>query len=277
MDQQPTVGVMGVGTVGGALCHVLENDTHLLLVDPSLGERSATADQLVEQASVIFIAVPTPRSPTGHADVTAFNHVIDQLVEAGAARSDGPVLCVKSAVPPQDIARVQGAHPDIRLVVSPEFLRQRSPIADMVAMRSLVLGGRPADCEVVERLFRNHSRVTGPMRRSTGLDAIGAAFLKYQENCFLAMKVSFMNEFYDLFQTTESTASWHALQTAFHQDHERMGTTHWHVPGPDGKRGWGGHCLPKDVSATRALGVEHGTSTLLLDAIWLRNQTDRGA
>jgi UDPglucose 6-dehydrogenase len=268
------VGVVGVGTVGTAVVAAFDGLLPVHTLDPRRQD-SVSMDLLVQQCEVVFLCVPTPMGTEGEADLSAYEEVIHSFVQAGGARRAGPVLCVRSAVPPDAIARTIAEHPGLRLVVSPEFLRQRSPIEDMLSMRSLVLGGLPEDCATVERLFRERSRVTGPMRTAPGLDAVGAAFLKYQENCFLAMKVSFMNEMFDLFAATESAASWEALQTAFHLDHERVGTTHWHVPGPDGERGWGGHCLPKDVSATRHFGRSHDIATPMLDAIWARNELDR--
>lgn len=273
----PTVGVVGAGTVGRALLAAFEGRATLLVRDPALGERSCSMDRLVRDCDVVFVAVPTPMGADGDADLGAWWEVVDGFVRAGGDRSGAPVLCVRSAVPPDAVRRVVEEHPGLRLVVSPEFLRERSPVDDMLAMRALVLGGDPEDCRVVERLFREHSHVTGPMRTSPGLDAVAAAFLKYQENCFLATKVSFMNEFFDLFGHTGSRTSWEDLQAAFHLDHERMGSTHWQVPGPDGHRGWGGRCLPKDLAALRAFAARCGEPTPLLDAVRTRNERDRGA
>ena len=275
MSELPVVGIVGAGTVGSALRAAFEGRLPVMLRDPALGSHSTAMKSLVDRCAVVFVAVPTPMGTGGSADLSVYQQVISEFAAAGGLGPGAPVLCIKSAVPPYAVNDTTRAHPELRLVVSPEFLRQRSPVADMLAMRALVLGGVPEDCSVVETLFREHSNVAGPMRTSPGLDAVGAAFLKYQENCFLAAKVSFMNEFYDLFQACGSGASWEALQTAFHLDHERMGTTHWRVPGPDGKRGWGGHCLPKDVAATQDLGRRLGVATPVLDAIRSRNTGDR--
>lgn len=275
-QEQPTIGIIGAGTVGGALLAAFEGRAILHVRDPRLGEDSASMETLVRSCSVVFVAVPTPMGPDGDAELSAWWEVVEDFVAAGGSTRPAPIFCVRSAVPPDAVRRTLEAHPGLRLVVAPEFLRERSAIDDMLAMRSLVIGGTPEDCGEVERLFREHSHVTGPMRTMPGLDAVAAAFLKYQENCFLAMKVSFMNEFFDLFRHTGSRSSWETLQRAFHLDHERMGSTHWQVPGPDGLRGWGGRCLPKDVSALRAFARRHGEPTPLLDAVCARNTGDRG-
>ncbi len=272
---RPAIGIVGVGTVGKALVAAFRGTSTLMLRDPVLGEDSRSMADLVEHCEVIFFAVPTPMAANTDVDLTAFESAISELLSAIDASSARPVVCIKSTVPPDRIARLGVEHPLVRLTMSPEFLREASPIDDMLAMRALVVGGAEPDTAVVVNLFKNHSNVNGPMRTSTELDAVGAALLKYQQNCFLATKVSFMNEFADVLAASSSTASWEAIQAAFHLDHERMGTSHWRVPGPDGMRGWGGKCLPKDMAGLRAFAARNGAATPLLDAVTKRNRSDR--
>ncbi len=279
-ENKPTIGIIGAGTVGQALVTAFEGRATLLINDPKLGGDSSTLQEMMAKCDALFIAVPTPLHQSGDADLSAFEAVIEGLGELSDKGSDSsinsPVLCIKSAVPPDRIAKVVRNWPQLRVTVSPEFLREASPHADMLNMASLVVGGDEHSCKLICKLFKNHSNVTGPMRISRLPDAVAAAFLKYQENAFLAMKVSFMNEFFDVFSRSESIATWEQLQTAFHQDHDRMGTTHWSVPGPDGQRGWGGRCLPKDVSAFRKYASRLEVGTPLLEAIQDRNLSDRG-
>ena len=275
----PSIGIIGAGTVGQALIDAFEGRARILVNDPKLGTTSVPIPMIAANCETIFVAVPTPLDATGDADTSAFESVIEELNstvgDTFSSSKDYPVICVKSAIPPDIVAKATRKWPSMRIVVSPEFLREASAREDMLNMVSLVLGGDPTSCEVIASLFKNHSNVVGPMRLSVLPDAIGAAFLKYQENAFLAMKVSFMNEFFDAFSRSGSLTSWNQLQTAFHQDHERMGSTHWSVPGPDGMRGWGGRCLPKDVSAFQKYAARLGTATPLLGAIWNRNIEDR--
>jgi UDP-glucose 6-dehydrogenase len=251
---KPTIGIIGAGTVGQALIAAFEGHTDILVNDPQWGTRSTSLTTMAQ--SVLSALGEICRKPAFPANRL-------------------PVVCVKSTVPPDRIADAMRRWPEMRLVVCPEFLRQASPRDDMLNMVSLVLGGDPASCEVLLRLFKHHSNVVGPMRVSVLPDALGAAFLKYQENAFLATKVSFMNECFDVFSRSKSQTSWQQLQMAVHQDHERMGATHWSVPGPDGLRGWGGNCLPKDVSAFQKYAASVGTKTPLLDAVCNRNLADR--
>jgi UDPglucose 6-dehydrogenase len=275
-----TIGVIGAGTVGSALIEAFKGHVKILVNDPILLDSSCPIESMVSQSTVIFLAVPTPLGKNFGADCTIVISVLEKLFAAqsksGISKEKAPVICINSAVPPDVISNAINNWPLFRLVVIPEFLREASPVEDILSMRSLVLGGDFADCSIVADLYHKHSNITGEMRTTILPDAIAAAFLKYQENCFLALKVSFMNEFFDVFSRCGSKASWDQVQLAFHQDHERMGTTHWRVPGPDGLRGWGGRCLPKDVQAFRAYAATLGIKLPLIEAALKRNQIDRG-
>lgn len=274
------IGIIGVGTVGYALVEAFKGHALILLNDPLLKETSCSIEYMVSQSKVIFVAVPTPMGRNSVADCTIVLSVLEKLFsahsESGILKEKAPVICVNSAVPPDVISGAIHRWPMLRLVVIPEFIREASPVEDMLKMRSLVLGGDLIDCSIVAELYHKHSNITGEMRTTILPDALAAAFVKYQENCFLALKVSFMNEFFDVFSRCGSKASWEQVQMAFHQDHERMGSTHWQVPGPDGLRGWGGRCLPKDVQAFRAYAASLGVNTPLIEAAFKRNQIDRG-
>jgi UDPglucose 6-dehydrogenase len=274
------IGVIGAGTVGSALIEAFKGHVKILVNDPRLKDTSCPIESMFFQSTVIFVAVPTPLGKTGEADCTIVLSVLEKLFSAhsgsGFLKENTPVICINSAVPPNVIFGAMSDFPSLRMVVIPEFLRDTSPVEDLLNMRSLVLGGDLDDCSIVAELYHKHSNITGEMRTTILPDAVAASFLKYQENCFLALKVSFMNEFFDVFSHCGSKASWEQVQLAFHQDHERMGSTHWQVPGPDGLRGWGGRCLPKDVQAFRAYGASLGINMPLIEATLRRNQIDRG-
>ena len=70
--------------------------------------------------------------------------------------------------------------------------------------------------------------------------------VKYVTNAFLATKVSFANEMYEICEGLDIDYD-KVVEYATYD--ERLGKSHWAVPGPDGELGFGGHCLPKDISA----------------------------
>ena len=128
MTSAPAVGIIGVGTIGRALIAAFEGRTPLHLHDPALPDTRPMAD-LVARCQVVFLCVPTPMGSGEHADVTAVHDAVARFVTSGGAAQGAPILCVRSAVPPTTIATVQRAHPGLRLVMAPEFLRQRAAIS----------------------------------------------------------------------------------------------------------------------------------------------------
>jgi hypothetical protein len=97
-----------------------------------------------------------------------------------------------------------------------------------------------------------------------------AEMLKLMKNCFLSAKVSIMNEFYDFCGATKT--DYETVATMAKQD-ARMGTSHFQVPGPDGRRGFGGTCFPKDTHSLYCQMNAHGITPHIYPAIIARNDT----
>ena len=87
-------------------------------------------------------------------------------------------------------------------------------------------------------------------------------------NCFFATKVSLLNEYYRL--AKELDIDWETAMHGFAAD-GRVGDSHMHVPGPDGKLGFGGACFPKDINAFIELGNENNLNMNVLEAAWKTN------
>ena len=97
-----------------------------------------------------------------------------------------------------------------------------------------------------------------------------AEMLKLMKNCFLSAKVGLMNEFYDFSQATNT--DFNAVVTLAKLD-QRIGTSHFSVPGSDGRRGFGGTCFPKDTHSLYCQMNEHGVCPHIYPAILTRNDT----
>ncbi len=94
-------------------------------------------------------------------------------------------------------------------------------------------------------------------------DSTHAEMVKYLTNTFLSVKVSFANEIYQLCNKLNIDYD-KVVEYATHD--ERLGNSHWSVPGHDGDFGFGGHCFPKDLSALISLTNELGTLNNVLNA-----------
>ena len=103
-------------------------------------------------------------------------------------------------------------------------------------------------------------------------DSTHAEMVKYLTNSFLATKVSFANEIYQICDKLKVDYD-KVVEYAVLDD--RLGKSHWAVPGPDGDFGFGGHCLPKDLSALIHIAMHLNTETNVLNAVEETNDVVR--
>lgn len=130
----------------------------------------------------------------------------------------------------------------------------------------IVLGGNKKDCILVEDMY-NKFFTSSKIVISSSKEA---EMLKYYLNCFLAVKVSFANEIYQL--CSKLNISYENLIKMVKLD-SRIGKTHLDVPGPDGSFGFGGSCFPKDISALLSLFEENDIISMVIKSSWERNLT----
>ena len=145
---------------------------------------------------------------------------------------------------------------------------------DYIKPKFRILGGEDRDTQEVHNLFSKFSTcVPCP---TEFCDAAGAALIKYMNNTFLATKVSVFNQFYEFWQKSGIPTGWMQLMKALHLD-ERIGNSHYQIPGPDGDRGWGGKCYPKDMNALLHEAKEMGVTLNILEEAWKYNLSIRRA
>ena len=148
----------------------------------------------------------------------------------------------------------------MNLVFNPEFLTEANAVEDFNNQSRIILGGpRPATTE----LRRLYSKVF-PKAHIIKTDSTHAEMVKYLTNSFLATKVSFANEIYQICDKLKVDYD-KVVEYATLDD--RLGKSHWQVPGHDGDFGFGGHCLPKDLSALIFLAMNLNTDTNVLNAV----------
>jgi UDPglucose 6-dehydrogenase len=193
------------------------------------------ATAAVEGSEVVFLCVPTPMGVGGVADLSVVESVIEEVAELLPA---GSVVVNKSTVPvgtAQRTAELLGRD-DVAVVSNPEFLREGSAVYDFLNPDRIVVGCDQQDA--AEKVAALYARLGAP---TVLTDAASAELVKYAANCFLAMKLSYVNAVAelcdrlgaDISDVTEGMGYDKRIGQAFLQ------------PGP----GWGGSCLPKDTSA----------------------------
>jgi len=234
------LGIVGHGFVGTAVDHGFTKDVQKFIVDPKHNSTNTIEDLIAFKPDAVFVAVPTPMLETGECNTEILETVMQQL-----NINKGSLVIVKSTVPAYKLQSIQEQCVDIRIVYNPEFLTEKNYIDDFVNPAMHVFGGVNADTDAVEKLYKEHSDCAEcPVYKT---DLITASMVKYCINSFLATKVTFMNEMYDVLQAAKGT-DWNTFTKIIGND-SRIGTTHMKVPGNDGQRGYAGSCFPKDTAA----------------------------
>ncbi|MDH3202812.1 MAG: UDP-glucose/GDP-mannose dehydrogenase family protein [Myxococcales bacterium] len=213
----------------------------------------------VRDVDLAFIAVGTPPTLDGEADLSAVFGVARELVEHA---NHDLVIVLKSTVPVGTNAQVQrllaDAKHDVQVVSNPEFLKEGGAIDDFMYPDRIVVGVRPGH----ERARRLVNRVYHPLNLSNTkivwMNPESAELTKYAANTMLAMRISFMNELAVLCE--EVGADVQSIRHGVGSD-PRIGPQFLHA-GP----GYGGSCFPKDIKALVATARRHGIELELADA-----------
>ena len=206
----------------------------------------------VAGAGIVIVAVGTPPTADGEADLTQVHAAVDAAVEHA---TPGAVVAIKSTVPPgttRSLAR-RCRREDLAFVMFPEFLREGSALEDIRNPSRVVVGGDdPAAVGRVAALLGD------PDTPRLLCDSVSAELIKYGSNAFLATKISFINEMAQLCELTgadvETVADGMGLDPRIGRSFLSAGL------------GWGGSCFPKDVRALETSAGYHGQSFWLLKA-----------
>src|SRR5277367_5809279 len=214
---------------------------------------TSLADAL-ERARLLFVAVGTPPTYSGDADLSAVHAVVDAI-----PASDRHALVMKSTVPcgtGASLERVFGEQgkDGLGYVSCPEFLKEGSSIADFLHPDRVVVGdeGDWAGDAVVEL----YAPLDAPLVRT---DIASAEMVKLASNAFLATKISFINEIANVCEETGADV----LEVAKGMGLDQRIGPHFLRPGI----GFGGSCFPKDVSALKQLAGNSGYHFQLLTAV----------
>lgn len=272
-------GIIGYGYVGSAVGHLCkENDVDFCVYDVLVKDEPrahATFNNLtslvnhVEEHSetpVYMVCVPTPSAENGNCDTSIVEQVMKELSQACNVPSH---VVIKSTVKPGVCRKLAGASDKLRVVYCPEFLKEHTFLQDMYNAEFVLLGYPDTETtsEQVEALFRklySHNKDIDIIRKTYE----ECELFKYTINVFLSVKVWFFNEIDDM--CGRFGVDYKSFQSLFPLD-PRLGSTHTQVPGHDGKRGFGGKCLPKETKAMSFLQQELGIDNSVLERILKRN------
>lgn len=221
----------------------------------------------LKQAEFAFIAVGTPASANGKADLQYVQTVAKTIAEN---LDHSLVIVNKSTVPVgtgdwvAEIILDQNQHqtPDFSVVSNPEFLREGSAINDFMNPDRVVLGS--TDLAAANKVAELYETLRCPIMIT---DLRTAEMVKYASNAFLAARISFINEIANICESLGADVR--EVAKGMGMD-KRIGPAFL-----DAGLGWGGSCFPKDVKALAHMADTHGAHPQLLQAVMDINQNQR--
>ena len=248
------IGIIGQGFVGNAVYQKFKQYYEIKTFDLDSTKANSTKEDVLE-SKIIFVCLPTPMNHDGSCNVSLVESTIKDIASHGKTE----IVVIKSTVSPGTTARINSLHPNLQIVFNPEFLTERNAVTDYENQNRIILGGpRPATTEL-KQIF---SKVF-PKAHIVKTDSTHAEMVKYLTNTFLSVKVSFANEIY---QICDKLKIDYDKVVEYATMDERLGESHWSVPGHDGDFGFGGHCFPKDLQAMIHLSDVLETTSNVLNA-----------
>lgn len=213
-------------------------------------------DEAIPQSRCVFIAVGTPQSEDGRADLSYIREAARTL---GPRLSEGTVVVVKSTVPPGTNRKVaawvqEQADASVLFASNPEFLKEGAAVEDFTKPDRVVVGVEdPRAAEILLELYRPFLRTEHPF---VTMSIESAEMTKYVANCLLATKISFINEMANLCERVGADVN--DVRRGIGHD-RRIGFA-FLFPGV----GYGGSCFPKDVRALIGVAEDHGMDARIL-------------
>jgi nucleotide sugar dehydrogenase len=259
------IGIIGYGFVGQATSLLKCKGIDILIYD--VDETKSTVnciDELID-CEILFISVPTPTTANNECNISIIESIMNKLREINYIN----FVVIRSTVPP-------GTCDKLKCYFMPEFLTEKNYENDFVNNEHWIFGMLD-DCYVFKEKIKflidtayNNNKIK--YNSIVLLPNKEAELIKYFRNSFLATKVAFCNEIYELCNKININYE-HVRQYATMD--KRINESHTHVPGHDGKMGFGGTCFPKDIRCLKNEYDKHDLHAHILNAVIDRNTYDR--
>lgn len=245
------IGVVGVGCVGSAnrdgfryLGHtVVEHDIKL-----------GTTIHAVADAEIVFVCVPTPSNLDGSCDTSIIESVIEELDNLNYKG----IVAIRSTVVPGFTQGIIDRYKNLSICFVPEFLRERCAFDDFVHNHKLLVVGTH-DVWVYQKVCKAHGNLP---QHTEHLTPNEAEILKYYNNVYAALRVTFANVMYELCE--ELDADYTTVKNAYIKTDKAKDM---YLDVSSGLRGYGGMCLPKDTRALSRLLKQLDLDYSIIDSI----------
>lgn len=259
------IGIIGIGVVGKAIANTMQKEFQLVRFD-KYGEFDDFDDLF--NCDFIFISVPTPFDCNSNSvDDSAIIESLSLLKDKNYEN----IVIIKSTIPPGK-SREYIDNFNLKIVFNPEFLRESmTPNEDFENQDCVVIGTEDGNLFVTVKSM--YEEVLNEGTKYYSLRTIEAEMVKYAQNTMLASRVAIANMIFDACDS--KGINYDIIKEIAFDSFEILGPHMVKVPGPDGRRGFGGKCLPKDI---RGFSTIH-ESKLLMEIIryndTLRNDLDK--
>jgi UDPglucose 6-dehydrogenase len=255
------IAIAGYGYVGKAIESALQDHYKVSIVDPAFNKN--TIKDIKPDA--VIICVSTPQGKDGKCDVSNVIQVINET----SIRV--PVL-IKSTISLEGWKEIQKTKASLRITFSPEFLRARTAIEDFKSQKFMYLSQVPRKIDYFGRGNVFWKEIFLKVNPDLVFKEYGAKELilaKYFRNSFLATKVSFFNQIFDLCE--EIGTDYETVRRVVTDD-SRIGEGHSVVTK---ERGYKGHCLPKDAKAIVKTAEDSNTNLSIIKEVISYNKKIR--
>lgn len=223
--------IAGYGFVGSAVGEALKPFHDIIVCDPKINNAKVYDYDNVDG---VILCLPTPQNIDGSCDISYLEDVLQECYP------EIPVL-IKSTMSIEGYRYLQNEFKTLRISYSPEFLTAANAAADFKNQTYYYIAG--PDVEFWGRVFKA-ALPNAVQKTSSSIEEL--ILVKYFRNSFLSVKVAYANQMYDFCNAFD--IPYENVIQKFGED-PRIGFSHTQVPGPDGSRGFGGACFPKDTAA----------------------------
>jgi UDPglucose 6-dehydrogenase len=218
-----------------------------------------------------FIAVPTPSNTDYTCNTSLVEGILDELNKYATKPT---YAIIKSTLYPTTCQKMCKLFPDINIILCPEFLREATFESDMYDAKFILLGVNKDKVHahmyydnvilMLKNMYSHNREIPVYVKSYEQCE-----LFKYTLNVFFAVKIWYFNEIYEI--SEKIGVDYDQLQKMFALD-ARIGDYGTHVPGHDGKFGYGLSCLPKEIRGLVSLQDEFGINNTILKEIVKRNE-----
>lgn len=265
-----------VGLINKGQATILEKDIdHIIHKAHKDGKINATTcvDEAINNTDISIICVGTPSSPQGHLDLSYIYRTAEGIGEALKEKDSFHIVVIRSTVLPGTNHKVgeiiaeysqKTRGKDFTVISNPEFLREGSAVKDYYHPAVTVIGGDHE--EAMAKVASLYEQLDAPVEIT---DIKIAELIKYVNNSFHALKITFANEVGNICKALEIDS--HKVMSLFCMDkHLNISNTYF-KPG----YAYGGSCLPKDLKGLVTLGHDNYLTTPVLSSISPSNENQK--